>query len=60
MGSEENLDLNLRRHPIGLERLKEYIERTLPTSDLNYGVRFENESAGLQFAYSWAAIWSEN
>jgi hypothetical protein len=60
MASDENLDVNFRRHPIGLERLKEYIERALPTSDLNYGVRFDNESAGLQFAYSWAAIWSEN
>ena len=60
MAREQNLDINLRIHPISLERLKEYIERVLPTADLNYGVRFDDESAGIQFAYSWAAIWSEN
>jgi hypothetical protein len=60
MGREENLDLNFRASTIALERLKEYIERALPTCELSYGVRFDNENAGLQFAYSWAAIWSEN
>jgi len=60
MAREQNPDVNLKIHPIGLERLKEYIERALPTADVNYSVSFDNESTGIQFAYSWAAIWSEN
>ena len=28
--------------------------------DVQYGVRFDNDSAGGEFAYSWAAICSEN
>jgi hypothetical protein len=60
MASEENLNLNFKAHLIALERLKECIERALPDADLNYAVRFDNERAGVQFAYSWAAIWSEN
>jgi hypothetical protein len=60
MASEEDRDLSFRTNAIALERLKEYIERALPTCDVSYGVRFDNDSAGVQFAYSWAAIWSEN
>lgn len=60
MAGEQNPDANFRTHPIGFERLKEYIERALPTGELSYNVRFDDESAGIQFAYSWAAIWSEN
>ena len=44
---------------IGLESLRERMERVLK-SDTQYGVRFDNESANGEFAYSWAAIWSEN
>ena len=44
----------------GLDRLRESIERLLMSSDVQYGVRFDNEWAGGEFAYSWAAIWSEN
>lgn len=35
------------------------MERVL-RSDMEYGVRFDNGSANGEFAYSWAAIWSEN
>jgi hypothetical protein len=44
---------------IGLESLRERMERVL-RSDAQYGVRFDNDSASGEFAYSWAAIWSEN
>ena len=45
---------------VGLERLREGIERLLLSSEVQYGVCFDDESAGSEFAYSWAAIWSEN
>lgn len=35
------------------------MERVL-RSDKQYGVRFDNDGANGEFAYSWAAIWSEN
>ena len=35
------------------------MERVL-RSDKQYAVRFDNASADGEFAYSWAAIWSEN
>jgi hypothetical protein len=44
---------------IGVESLRERMERVL-RSDKEYGVRFDNGSADGEFAYSWAAIWSEN
>jgi hypothetical protein len=44
---------------IGLESLRERIERVL-RSDKHYSVRFDNSSVNGEFAYSWAAIWSEN
>jgi hypothetical protein len=46
-------------HIIGVESLRERMERVL-RSDKHYGVRFDNSSATGEFAYSWAAIWSEN
>jgi len=42
------------------ERLRESIERFLLSSEVQYGVRFDNHCAGSDFAYSWSAIWSEN
>ena len=44
---------------IGAESLRERMERVL-RSDKQYGVRFDNDGANGEFAYSWAAIWSEN
>ena len=44
---------------IGLESLRERMERVLK-SDTQYRVRFDNDSVNGEFAYSWAAIWSEN
>jgi hypothetical protein len=44
----------------GLERLRESIERLLLNSEVQYGVRFDDNCADSEFAYSWAAIWSEN
>lgn len=44
---------------IGVESLRERIERVL-RSDKHYGIRFDDSSANGEFAYSWAAIWSEN
>lgn len=45
---------------IGLGQLRERIERLLLSSDVQYGVRFDNGGAEGEFVYSWAAIWSEN
>jgi len=36
------------------------LERVLLSSEVQYGVRFDEDSASGEFAYSWAAIWSEN
>jgi len=44
---------------IGVESLRERMERVMK-SEVRYGVRFDNDSAKGEFAYSWAAIWSEN
>ncbi len=56
----EELEIEIRAHHVGLERLRESIERLLVSSEVQYGVRFDHESTGGEFAYSWAAIWSEN
>jgi|SRR5437879_7755829 len=45
---------------VGLERLRERLERVLLSSEVQYAVRFDDDSASGEFAYSWAAIWSEN
>ncbi len=47
-------------HHIGLERLRECIERLLLSSEVQYAVRFDNDRADGEFTYSWTAIWSEN
>jgi len=60
MARERQPETEFRAHHIGLERLRECIERVLLSSDVQYGVRFDNDSAGGEFAYSWAAICSKN
>lgn len=60
MAREEQGESEMRAHHIGLERLKECIERVLVSADVQYCVRFDDDAAGGEFAYSWAAIWSEN
>ena len=59
MAQEQQQESALRCY-IGLERLKECIERVLVSADVQYCVRFDDDAAGGEFAYSWAAIWSEN
>jgi len=60
MAREQQPDTDIGARYTGLERLRESIERLLVTSDVRYGVRFDNNCAGPEFSYSWAAIWSEN
>ena len=60
MAREQQPDTDIGARHTGLERLRESIERLLLTSDVQYGVRFDNSCAGSEFSYSWAAIWSEN
>ena len=60
MAREQQLDTDIGARHTGLERLRESIERLLLTSEVQYGVRFDNNCADCEFAYSWAAIWSEN
>jgi hypothetical protein len=60
MAREQRPEKKAGAHHVGLERLRERIERVLLNSDVQYGVRFDDDSAGGEFAYSWAAIWSEN
>jgi hypothetical protein len=60
MAADRRLETDFRAHPIALERLRKCIERLLLSSDVEYQVRFGNESVSAEFAYSWAAIWSEN
>jgi hypothetical protein len=60
MAREEHGESEMRGHPIAIERLKERIENLLLSADVEYGVRFDDNVSGGQFAYSWAAIWSEN
>jgi hypothetical protein len=60
MAQERQPESDIGVHHLGLERLKECIERVLRSSEVQYGVRFDNENVGSEFAYSWAAIWSEN
>ena len=60
MAREEQGESEMRRHPIAVERLREHIENLLRSADVEYGVCFDEEASGSQFAYSWAAIWSEN
>jgi hypothetical protein len=60
MAREQQTDTGIGARHMGLERLRESIERLLLTSEVQYSVRFDNHCAGSEFAYSWAAIWSEN
>ena len=60
LAREQQPESRPQAHHIGLERLRERIERVLLSSEVEYGIRFDNETAGGEFAYSWAAIWSEN
>jgi hypothetical protein len=60
MAPEQQLETKVGAHHMGLERLRERIERVLLRSDVHYSVGFDHGSADGEFAYSWAAIWSEN
>jgi hypothetical protein len=60
MAREEQPATDIGARRTGLERLRESIERLLLNSDVQYSVRFDNSCADSEFAYSWAAIWSEN
>jgi len=60
MAREPQGETEFRAHHVGLERLREHLERVLLSSEVQYGVRFDEDSASGEFAYSWAAIWSEN
>jgi hypothetical protein len=60
MAREEQGESEMRRHVVAVERLKERIARVLLSAEVGYGVRFDEEASSGEFAYSWAAIWSEN
>uniref|UniRef100_UPI00397DB66A hypothetical protein n=1 Tax=Salmonella sp. SAL04286 TaxID=3159864 RepID=UPI00397DB66A len=60
MAREQQPETDIGARHTGLERLRESIEHLLMTSEVQYGVRFDDHCTDSQFAYSWAAIWSEN
>jgi hypothetical protein len=60
MGRDPQGETEFGAHHVGLERLRELLERVLLSSEVQYSVRFDDDRASGEFAYSWAAIWSEN